>query len=132
MDNIEFVDGEYLSLGILPDGNLLITLTSEGWNRRAEIEQYRNKRGIGAALWRLFDWFYEELPNALFISDVSNWGHLSEAPAYTDCYNSDNNYDDSEEPDMAHFWYSPQYTIEDEIETLYSKGYMIWQYHQNY
>ena len=115
-----FIDCDFVSLGLLSNGKLLITLTSEGWQARERVEHVRNTRGINAALWMLFDNL--DAAGISFTDELSNWGFLYGAPGITDALDMDDNGDVW----VPYVWHHDQYAVRDEIEEFYTKGYMVW------
>lgn len=121
---IQWINGGLVDIGILPDGKLLIVLTSDGWFYQNEIKEHTAKFGTNHGLGDLF----EDLCNNGWDFDTCDmWGNMSQAPALTDALETD--FDNSYYVGTTyHFWYNPQYQIQDEIEEIYSKGYLIWDY----
>jgi hypothetical protein len=126
---LNWTKGGLVDVAELPNGDLLIVLTSIGWNSRDYIESIRDTRGINPALSELFT--YDEwngvIGHGWQFETVDEWGHMSTAPALA--------YDfvEVEEIDGTYlfevpkyFWYSENYVLDDEIEKIYKKGYLIW------
>jgi len=118
---MEFETGPYIALCVLPDGKLLITLTSDGWNAREEMFESRQKF-YAAPLYDLFEWFW--CNGYEFTHDLDWWEQMSSAPAFSDAVFVEDNGD----LDVRHFWYYNEYQTTDELAELYEKGYLVWDY----
>lgn len=123
---IQWINGGLVDIGILPDGKLLIVLTSYGWAEQDTLKEQVYLHGITHGLYNLF----EELTcNGWDFDTCDAWGNMSTAPALTNVLDIPDDFDPEYPGGTAdHFWYNPQYCIQDEIEEIYSKGYLIWDY----
>ena len=117
---MNWIEGDYLALCVLPDGKLLITLTSEGWNNK---DKFLNDKKFYRA-W--FDMFLDIMADTgyAYTFSVAEWGMMSDAPGFSDAVFV---LDDGS-VDVRHFWYYNLYQIKDELQELYTKGYIIFDY----
>ena len=112
-----------IDLTILENGNLRLSLEKDC---REELEELREKFGISVVLHQALEAYWA---NGWYIGTANQLWQMSESPVICE-----EGYVEDNGSNTLHgkAWYFPNYMIEDEIETILEKGYVDFDFWQEF
>lgn len=120
----QWLSNKFLELCVLSDNNLLIVPNSVGWEM---LREYSDKKEHSTQI--DLELFEDLICNGYaYTDDIEGWGQLSNAPGFSDVVNEVGEDFSTFEIDVPHFWYYNNYVLNNWIDMLISRGYVIFDY----